>query len=99
MHRDDVKCAGMGWYKWGGPEAQLTEDPATYLTEDKDGMLTSGKEYGYVICHTGYADAILFELSSFNLCRVKDLEGMCSDNLKKWIADNNIEVISFNDIR
>lgn len=99
MHRDDVKCAGMGWYKWGGPELQLTEDPVTYLTNDTDGLLTSGKEYGYVICHTGYADAILFELSSFNLCRVKDLEGMCSDNLKKWIADNNIEVISFNDIR
>lgn len=98
MAREDVKCIGMGWYNWGGPEAQLKEDPAGYITSDQDGLLISGKKYGYVITHCGYADAELFTLSSFNTCRVKDLEGMCSGTLKKWIEDNGIEITDFRNI-
>ena len=96
MDREEVRQGGMGWYVYGGPEAQLTEDPLGYLTNDKGGILDC--EVGYVISHCGYADAELFDLTSFTLCRPKDLECMCSEELKKWIADNNIELISFNDL-
>lgn len=98
MQRDDVKNVGMGWYVFGDPLAQLTEDPVSYLCEDREHILTSGKEYGYVITHCGYADAPLFTLSSFNLCRVRDLEGMTSPQLKAWLDEHNIEVISFKEI-
>lgn len=99
MERDDVKLVGMGWYQFGGPEVQLKEDLTSFLTSDHDGILTSGKEYAYIVCHCGYADAELFQLSSFNLCRVKDLEAMTSDELKKWVADNHLELASFKELR
>lgn len=89
-------CIQMGWYVYGGPEAQLTEDLASWIVENKSGFDMDG--YGYLITHCGYADARLFEMSSFNLCRVKDLEALTSDKVKQWVKDNNIELITFNDL-
>ena len=89
--------ASMGWYQMGGPEKQLTEDLITYLIEDRGHFLE--KEIGYLITHCGYCDADLFALSSFNTCRVKDLEALTSDQVKQWVKDNNIELITFNDIK
>ena len=96
MNTNGVKQCGMGWYVYGDAQNQLTEDPIAYLVEDKGGILDA--EYGYVISHCGYADAELFALSSFNTCRVKDLECMTSDKVKEWIKKNNIELISFKDL-
>ena len=90
------KKAPMGWYIFGSPEAQLKEDLASYLVENKAEFDMNG--YGYVVSHCGYADARLFELSSFNLCRVKDLEALTSDKVKDWVKENNIELISFKDL-
>ena len=90
------KPAEMGWYKFAGPEEQLTEDLKSYILNDVSGYL--GKEYGCFVTHCGYADARLFELSSFNLCRVKDLEAVCSDEVKNWVKENNIELITYKDI-
>ena len=88
--------ANMGWYIMGSPEAQLKEDLASYIVENKSGFDMDG--YGYLITHCGYADAPLFEMSSFNLCRVKDLEALTSDRVKNWIKENNIELITYNDL-
>jgi predicted glycoside hydrolase/deacetylase ChbG (UPF0249 family) len=96
MRQLNLKAAGMGWYIFGSPEQQLQEDPIFYITSDHDHLLDS--EYGYIISHCGYADADLFKLSSFNTCRVKDLECMTSDAVKNWIKENHIELISFKDI-
>ena len=97
--RDKVANAGMGWYQFdGGPEKQLKEDMISYLVEDKGSMLSSGKEYGYLVCHCGYADARIFALSSFNTCRVKDLEAVTSPEVLKWMKDNNIELVTFRDL-
>lgn len=99
MKRSDVAPSGMGWYAYGGSlENQLKEDPIHYLTDDKGKMLSSGKEYGYVVLHTGFVDAELFDLSSFNICRAKDLECVCSEELKRWIKENQIECISMKDV-
>ena len=90
------KPAAMGWYKFGGPEEQLTEDLVSYIVNDVSGYLN--QEYGYFVTHCGYADARLFALSSFSLCRVKDLEALCSDAVKNWVKENNIELITFKDV-
>lgn len=84
------------WYVFGGPEAQLAEDPIGFITSGKACDLA--KEYGYIVMHCGYADAGLFLLSSFNLCRVKDLEAATSPEVKKWISDHDIELITFRDL-
>ncbi|MEE8807501.1 MAG: ChbG/HpnK family deacetylase [Lactimicrobium sp.] len=98
MKKENVANAGMGWYRYGGPEEQLKEDMISYLVEDKGGMLASGKLYGYLVCHCGYADAPIFALSSFNTCRVKDLEAVTSSEILKWVKDHGIELITFRDL-
>ncbi len=96
IHNPLVKEGGMGWYSFGGPEEQLKNDPVKWFTEDRPGMLES--EYGYIICHCGYADAELFAMSSFNACRIKDLECMTSAAMKEWIGKNSIELISYKNL-
>ena len=99
MKKENVAPAGMGWYKFGAsPEKQLEEDMTGYLVSDAGGMLSSGKEYGYLVCHCGYADAKIFALSSFNLCRTKDLEAVTSDAVAQWVKDHGIELITFRDL-
>lgn len=99
MKKENVAPAGMGWYKFGAsPEKQLEEDMTGYVVSDAGGMLSSGKEYGYLVCHCGYADARIFALSSFNLCRTKDLEAVTSDAVAQWVKDHGIELITFRDL-
>ena len=95
----NAHCGGygkMGWYQIGSPEKQLTEDLIDFIINDKAEYLT--REYGHLVTHCGFADAPLFELSSFNLCRVKDLEALTSPQVKQWIKENNVELITFKDI-
>ncbi len=85
--------AAMGWYTGRTPEEQLNNDPLGHFLRDEAGLLK--KDLGYIITHCGYCDKELFELSSFNTCRVADLAAAVSDELKAWIRDNNIELINF----
>lgn len=96
MESPHIRFAGMGWYVRGGAEAQLNEDPINYVLSDQGKILN--EEYGYLITHCGYADANLFPLSSYTLCRVKDLECLTSDAVKQWVKDNSIELITFRDL-
>ena len=41
---------------------------------------------------------MLFDLSSFNLCRVKDLEALTSEEVKTWIKENHVELITYKDL-
>ena len=96
MDRDDVVQGGMGWYVFGNAQEQLAEKPIEWLVEDKAHMLDS--EIGYVISHCGYVDAELFKLTSFTTCRAIDLDCMTSDEIKSWIKENHIEVVSFEEV-
>ena len=96
MENKSIKAVGMGWYVHGGPEAQLQIDPIAYITKDNAEILK--QEYGYLVSHCGYVDADLFRLSSFNTCRVKDLEALTSNCVKNWIEENGIELITFKDL-
>lgn len=93
----DMQCAKLGWYIYGGgPEKQLTQDLKSYILSDHDHLLEHS--YGYLITHCGYADAPLFDLSSFSLCRVKDLEAITSLEVKDWVKTNGVELITFKDL-
>ena len=96
--RPEVATMGMGWYKWGGPEEQLTEDPFGYITSDADGVFASGKEWGYLVSHCGYADADLFALTSFTTCRPMDLACMTNPALASWFVEHDVQLASFRDL-
>ena len=68
----------------------------SYVVEDKGNILNA--DYAYLISHCGYADAKLFDLSSFSLCRTKDLECLTSSEVKEWIKKNQIELIRISDL-
>lgn len=85
------------WYVPGGPEAQLKQDPIGYITSNK-GCDPQKDELGLIITHCGFADSYLFKLTSYTLCRVRDLEAVCSDEVKQWIKDNDIELITYKEL-
>ena len=57
-----------------------------------------GNEIGAIISHCGYIDDPLYDVTSFTVIRTKDLACMISDEMKQWIKDNNIELITYRDL-
>lgn len=47
------------------------------------------------MCHPAYLDQRLYDMSSYNLPRMKELELLTSPELKEFIQKNHIELINF----
>lgn len=48
--------------------------------------------------HPGYVDRDLLQISSLTEARCFDAYNFCCDQVKEWVQDNNIEIISYKDI-
>ncbi len=48
--------------------------------------------------HPGYLDEYILAESSCNIHRVKDIEAVCSKDVKQWIIDNEVELINQRDV-
>ena len=57
------------------------------------------EELAEVMTHPAYLDTYLQNYSSYNLQRVKELEILTSEEVKKYIKENKIELIGFRDIK
>lgn len=88
--------AKMSWVRMGNPDIQIQSDLKSYLLNDEAGFLK--KNTGFLITHCGYCDEEIMKLSSFNLVRMKDLSALMSDEVKKWIDDNRIELVTYNSL-
>ncbi len=77
-------------------EQQIACDTKTFLTQDQGEIL--GHDMAAIISHCGYIDAPLFDVTSFTIIRTKDLEALTSDEMKQWIKDHHIELISYRDL-
>lgn len=86
----------LGWYTNGTMEQQLEEDPLTYFLEDRNGYLKH--EYGLLITHCAELDSETLRLP-FNICRLRDLEAVTDSAFLKWLDDNQVDLITYNDIR
>ena len=87
----------MGWYTFPPTlENQLNCSLEKYILEDQFNFLD--KEYGFLVCHVGFLDKQIFDLSSFNVFRVVDFEGVTSPKVKEWIDKNNVELITYKDV-
>ncbi len=56
-------------------------------------------EISLMTTHAGYVDAEIFYWSTLNFSRQKDLGMLISPEFKKWMRDNDVEMISFNDLK
>ncbi|SHK52523.1 chitin disaccharide deacetylase [Paramaledivibacter caminithermalis] len=52
-----------------------------------------------IMTHPAYVDDDLINISSYSTDREKELEILTSDELKKWLKDKEIELISFGELR
>lgn len=50
------------------------------------------------VCHPGYVDYDLLKSSSLTINRTKEVEMLCSEEIKDWFIKNDIELISYRDI-
>lgn len=56
-------------------------------------------ELNAFICHAGFVEEDLFKYSSYTIIRIKDLAAATSPDVKKFIDENNIELITYDDLR
>lgn len=72
-------------------------DPVGYFVRDDDHVIQEA--IVMTAWHPGYLDDTIYFDSSkhFNLARVMDIQALCSEELKQWIADNDVELISIGD--
>ncbi len=78
-------------------EKQLSKDTLGTVIANRDELLTH--EYAALDGHPGYVDAELVAMSTVSLERFRDVEMMMSDDMKEWIAANNVELISYRDLK
>lgn len=50
------------------------------------------------VCHPGYLDAYILKKSSLLEARTLEVEMTCSHEVKQWLVDNNIAVITYDDL-
>lgn len=51
------------------------------------------------VCHPGYVDSELLTLTTLSIERCKDAQMMMSDRVMKWVKDNNVELITYRDLK
>ena len=48
-----------------------------------------------IMCHPGYCDLELYRNSSYALDRVKELDVLCDEEVKRFIEENHIELVHY----
>ena len=79
------------------PMDQLNKTPLENFLAHGDEFLKA--EYVNLGGHPGFVDAELMGLTTLSLERMKDHEMCTSPVLKKWIADNGVELITYYDLK
>lgn len=51
------------------------------------------------VCHPGYLDQYILDVSSLTLPRPKEVAMACSEEIKQFIKDNNIRIITYDDLK
>ncbi len=99
--------AGLGIYMVNQPatvykisyddsmEKRRQYDPVAYFKSNPEDMLS--KEICITAWHPGYLDDHILSESTCQEARIRDLMALCSDELKEWIKENNVELITYRD--
>ena len=67
-------------------------DPKKYMEENL-GMLKDN-ECCIAVFHPGYLDQYILTHSSYTFIRPMECDFLCSDWLKNWIKENNIQLVA-----
>lgn len=80
-------------------------DPIKFYVEDPTGLLQVPDDYTIMTAwHPGYVDYYVYKLGDYSPMakqyvdiRTVDVHALCSDELKNWIREHNIELVNFRD--
>ncbi len=93
MDKEWSKETGIDCGKMFKMDEKGLYDPYAYIMNDEADIMD--KECSVLVFHPGYLDQYILEHSSFTLIRPMETEFLCSNKLKNWIKENNIEVVDF----
>ena len=94
--RPDAPVTNASTSKQFDPVAQINKNTLADVLYNKDLILNS--EYAMIGGHPGYIDAELVGLTSLSLERCRDLEMLTSQEMKDFVKDNNIQLITYYDL-
>lgn len=77
-------------------ENQYKSSLKEYILQDKENLLS--KEVACIVCHVGYVDRELMDLSTYNIYRLNDLDALTSEEVKQWVTDNKVELVTYKNI-
>ena len=49
--------------------------------------------------HCGYVDQELFPVTTYTMIRTMDLAAVTGERFKNWLKENNVELISYRDLK
>ena len=105
----DLKVSYLTWKANGYKRVKVDWNPKPFPFEDQ---LNTDVETKFIealekckdeekmvfVCHCGYMDHELFQCSTYTAIRTKDLINATSDRVKKYISDNHIEIVNYDDL-
>ena len=61
------------------------------------------KDYGdrgccMFVCHPGYLDDYILRTSSLTVARTKEVAMACDPQVRQWLKDNGIELVTYDDL-
>lgn len=68
-------------------------NPSEYMQEHLEKIKSN--PCSVAIFYPGYLDQYILTHSSFTHIRAMECDFLCSDWLKQWVKDNNIELVDF----
>lgn len=51
------------------------------------------------VCHPGYLDDYVLTSSSLTVNRTKEVAMLCDSKMRQWLAEQGVELVTYNDIR
>ena len=72
------------------PFETLKRDLAEFARDDMPNIF---------VCHPGYIDDYLLKNSSLTVNRAKEVAMLCDPEVKEWLGTQNVELVTYDDIR
>lgn len=90
-----IQVHGNNVYMWMDSMSP-TYDPLAYFKN----MVHNQHEDGYdmMICHPGYLDDYILKTSSLTIPRTLEVEAMCSEEIRKFIQDEDVKLFTYEDL-
>ncbi len=76
-------------------EAQGATDVTEHIVSGGLKLDLEKGRFALLATHCGYCDGELMNMSTFSVIRGREVEALCSPAVKRWVKDNGIELINF----